>query len=132
MTAGFNVQFKGTCFKCDEYVHKSDSPKCPENQGTNISKSAKSGNSKNGLNKRRQSNTKCWDSGKLGHKRSDFPERETANQEIDIASKSSVSHEELDLMLCTMDNVIIEQLYEESISLANEVALGTQDKNAVK
>ncbi len=35
-------------------------------------------------------------------------------------------------MLCTMDDVIIEQLYEESISLANEVAAGMQDKHLVK
>ncbi len=51
---------------------------------------------------------------------------------IDSASKSSVSNEELDLVLCTMDDVIIEQLYEESISLANEVAARMQDKHPVK
>ncbi len=51
---------------------------------------------------------------------------------IDSASKSSVSDEELDLVLCTMDDVIIEQLYEESISLANEVNTGMQGKRPVK
>ncbi len=47
---------------------------------------------------------------------------------IDGASKSSVSDEELDLVLCAMDDVIFEQLYEESISLANEVAAGMKLK----
>ncbi len=31
LAAEFNVQFKGTFHKCDEYGHNSDSPKCPEN-----------------------------------------------------------------------------------------------------
>ncbi len=132
MAAGFNVQFKGTCRKCGEYGHKSDSPKCPENQGTDETKNPKSGNSKNGLYMSRRSNTKCWNCGNLGHKRSDCPQREKANQVIDSASKSSVSDEELDLVLCTMDDVIIERLYIESISLANEVATGMQDKHPVK
>ena len=34
LAAGFSVQFKGTCHKCGEYGHKSDSPKCPDNHGT--------------------------------------------------------------------------------------------------
>ncbi len=34
LAAGFNVQFKGTRCKYGEYGHKSDSQKCPENQGT--------------------------------------------------------------------------------------------------
>ncbi len=51
---------------------------------------------------------------------------------IDSISKSSVSVEELDLVICTMDDVIIEQLYEESISFAIEVAAGMQDKHLVK
>jgi hypothetical protein len=46
--------------------------------------------------------------------------------------KSSGSDEELDLVLCTMDDVIIEQLIEESISSVNEVAAGMQDKHPVK
>ncbi len=54
-----------------------------------------------------------------------------ANQAIDSASKSSVSNEELNLVLCTMDDVIIERLYEESIFLANEVTAGMQDKYPV-
>ncbi len=43
-----------------------------------------------------------------------------------------MSHEELVLVLCTMDDVIIDQLYEESISSANEVADGMQEKHPVK
>ncbi len=35
-------------------------------------------------------------------------------------------------MLCTIDDVIIEQLYKEFISLANEIAAGMQDKHSVK
>ncbi len=33
---------------------------------------------------------------------------------------------------CNMGDVIVEQLYKESISLANEVAAGVQDKHPVK
>ncbi len=51
---------------------------------------------------------------------------------IDSASKPSVSNEERDCVLCTMDDVILEQLYEESISLTNEVAARMQDKHPVK
>ncbi len=69
---------------------------------------------------------------KLGHKISDCPTREKANQVIDSASKSSASHEELDLVLCTMDDIIIEQLIEESISLANEVTATMPEKKYVK
>ncbi len=43
---------------------------------------------------------------------------------IDSALKSSVSNKRLDLVLCTMDDVINEQLYEKSITLANDVAVG--------
>ncbi len=43
-----------------------------------------------------------------------------------------MSHKEHDLELCTMDDVIIEQLIEGSISLANEVAAGMQDNDPVK
>ncbi len=32
LASGFNIQFKGMCCKCVQYGHKSDSPKCPENQ----------------------------------------------------------------------------------------------------
>jgi len=131
LAAGFNVQFKGTCCKCGEYGHKSDSPKCPENQGTDGIKNPKSGSSRGGFNKSRRSNTICWNCGKIGHKRSDCTEREKANQVIDSPSKSSVS-QELDLVLCTMDDVIIEELIEESNSSANEVAAGMQDKHPVK
>ncbi len=80
----------------------------------------------------RCSNTKRLNCGKLWHKRSECSEREKTNQVIDSASKSSVSNDELDLVLCTMDDVIIEELYEESNSLANEVAAGVQDKHPVK
>ncbi len=59
LSAGFNVQFKRTCCNCGEYGHRSDSPKCPENQGSDGIKNPKSGNSKNSLNKSRHSNTKC-------------------------------------------------------------------------
>ena len=40
-----------------------------------------------------------------------------------------MSNEELDLVLCTMDDVIIEQSCVESISLASEVAAGMQGKH---
>ncbi len=50
---------------------------------------------------------------------------------IDSPSKSSVS-QELDLVLCTMDDIIIEELTEESNSSANEVAARMQDKHPVK
>ena len=50
---------------------------------------------------------------------------------IDSPSKSSVSLE-LDLVRCTMDDIIIEELIEESNSSANEVATGMQDKHPVK
>ncbi len=49
-----------------------------------------------------------------------------------VHQRFSVSHEEIDLVLCTMDDFIIEQLYEESISLSNEVAAGMQDKHPAK
>ncbi len=51
---------------------------------------------------------------------------------VDSASLSSVSDEELDLVLCAMDDIIIEQLIDESISLAKEVAAGMQNKHLVK
>ncbi len=108
LAAGFNVQSKRTCLKCGEYGHKSDSPKSPENQATDGIKNQKSGNSKIGLNESRHSNTQCWNCGKLGHKKSDCAEREKASHVINCASKSSASDEELDLVLCTMDDVIIE------------------------
>ncbi len=66
---------------------------------------------------------------KLGHKKSDCLENEKANQAIESAS---VSDEELDLVLCTMVDVIIDQSREESISLANEVASKMQDKYPIK
>ncbi len=59
LAAGFNVQFNGTCCKCGEYGHKSDSPKCPENQGTDGIKNPRSGHSRGDLNESRHSNTKC-------------------------------------------------------------------------
>ncbi len=37
-----------------------------------------------------------------------------------------MSNEELDLVLRTMDDVIVQQLYEESISLAKDAAAGMQ------
>ncbi len=70
--------------------------------------------------------------GKFGHQIYDCPESEKFNQVVDSASLSSVSDEELDLVLCVMDDIIIEQLYEESISLAKEVAAGIQNKHLVK
>ena len=42
------------------------------------------------------------------------------------------SDEELDLVLCTMDDIIIEQLIEESISTANEVAPRMEDNQQKK
>ena len=42
------------------------------------------------------------------------------------------SDEELDLVLCTMEDVIIEQLIEDSISTANEVAAKIQDNQEKK
>ncbi len=50
----------------------------------------------------------------------------------DSVSKSAMSHEEIDLVLCTIIDVIIEQKNEESISLADEVAEGIKDKHPVK
>ncbi len=88
MVAGYNVQFKGTCCKCGEHGHKSDSPKRQENQRTDGIKNLESGNSKGGLNENRCSSTKCWNCRKLGLKRSDCPKREKANQVIGSASKS--------------------------------------------
>ncbi len=41
LAAGCHVQYKGTCCKCGEYGHKSDSPKCPENQGSDGIKNPK-------------------------------------------------------------------------------------------
>ncbi len=84
------------------------------------------------MNESRCSNTKRWNCEKFGHKRLDCPEREKAQQAIDSALKSSVSNEELDFRLCTMHNVSVEKLYEESISLANEVPAEMQDKHPVK
>ncbi len=60
LAAGFNVQFKGTCRKCGENGHKSDSLKCPKNQGSDGIKKSESGNSNGGLNESRRSNTKFW------------------------------------------------------------------------
>ncbi len=48
------------------------------------------------------------------------------------ASKSSMSFEEFDFVLCTMDDAIVEQLDEESISLSNVVATGMQDNHPLK
>ena len=78
------------------------------------------------------SNTKCWYCGKLRHNQSDFPKKEKANQAVDNALKCSESGEELDLVLCTMDDVIIEQWIEESISTANEVSARMQDNQQKK
>ncbi len=71
----FFVQFKGACHTCDESGHKSGLPMCPENQMTDGNKTPYNGNSKSGLNERRYSNTKCWDFGMFGCKRSDCPDR---------------------------------------------------------
>ena len=132
LAAGFNVQFKGTYRKCGEYCHKTDSRKCPENKGTNGNKNSMSGNSKSVVSENKRSNTKCWNCGKLGHKQADCPEKEKANQAVDNAWKCFESDDELDLVLCTMDDVIIEHLIEESISTANEFAARMQDNQQKK
>ncbi len=43
LAVGFDVQFKGTFCKCSKYGRKSNSPKCPENQGTDEIKNPRSG-----------------------------------------------------------------------------------------
>ncbi len=77
--------------------------------------------------------TRCWDCGKLGHKRSDCPERKKTNQVIKSALKSPRSTEELNLVLCTtIDDIVIEQLIKESIFSAYRVAVGMYEKHSVK
>ncbi len=50
---------------------------------------------------------------------------------IESALKSSTSDEELDLVIFTMDNIIIEHLIEESVYSANECPEGMQDNHPV-
>ncbi len=59
MAARFDVQLKGKFCKCSQYRHKSDSPNCPENQGSDGVKNPKSGDSKGSLNESMRSNTEC-------------------------------------------------------------------------
>ncbi len=47
---------------------------------------------------------------------------------VDNALRSSKGDKELDLVFCALNNDIIEQINEESISFANEVAAGINTK----
>ncbi len=125
-----NAQLMGTFRKYCQYGCQSDSQKYLENHGTDENKNPSRRNSKRDLNESWCLNTRCWNCGKLGHETWDCLESERQTKQESVF-ESSTSNEELDLVLCTMDDIIIELLIQESISSANGVA-EMQDKHLVK